>query len=166
MTIENEGTPGLIEGTQPAEFLEYDFGVASTGTDQIALLFRLTDGPWKGREVTWFGTFTEAAIEYTLEALANVGWDGKDVRTMKDALKRGTRVNLVFATEEYNGETRSRPRFINKAGIRFGAAGPMSKEQRNGFLRELQERLGASAVATGAAGRAFIPKGKDDDIPF
>jgi hypothetical protein len=166
MSTEDSTTPALIEGPQPAEFIEYDFGVADTGTDQIAVLFRLTDGPWKGREATWFGTFTEAALQYTLEALANVGWDGRDVRQMREQMKKGTRVSLVFQIETYNSEERSRPRFINKAGIRF-KNGPMTKDQRNGFLRELQTRLDGGVKATG--GKPFVshkPGTGDDDIPL
>lgn len=154
-------------GTVNAELVEYDLGTADSGTDQIAVLFRLTEEPWVGREFTYYGPFTKASFPFTCEALKAMGWRGEDFMSLRDDLKRGNKVRLVLEVETWEGVERPRIKFVNAAGLRI--KNPMTASRRKALGSTLQEWLNAGlgernvdGSAPGAAGG-----GKDDDdIPF
>ncbi|MGH7605564.1 MAG: hypothetical protein ACRENK_16415 [Gemmatimonadaceae bacterium] len=158
----------LIKGELLAEFIEYDFGIADTGADQIAMAFRLVEAPWTGKIVTWYGTFSEAAFPLTVDAMRAVGWQGRFLTTLKSDLRRGKLVQLVCEVEDYNGEDRSRVKFVNSAGVRLKTR--MTGEQRRDFGKDFQSRLDAGAGERNRTrGNPPVDPGAPedgDDIPF
>ncbi len=90
-----------------ARAVEWSFGKSSNGNEQVIVTFATDEG-----RKSWYGSFTEAAVDFTLEALENCGWDGGSLKTL-DGMG-SVDVNLVIDCEEYEGKLRERIRFINK----------------------------------------------------
>lgn len=161
----------LPNGRQPARLITYDLGLASTGREQIGVLFEFTDGPWKGEQITWYGHFTPEAFPITVRALRELGWSAERMDTLRAELKPGTVVQLVLEIETYQGRKRSRVKFINRRGlVRMDQS--MTSDQRRTFGVEVQQMLDAGLhEKAGAHTRSDAdPMGAggadDDDIPF
>lgn len=152
-------------GTVNAELVEYDLGTADSGTDQIAVLFRVTEEPWVGRELTYYGPFTKASFPFTCEALRAMGWQGDDFMSLRGDLKRGNKVRLVLEVETWDGVERPRIKFVNAAGLRL--KNRMAPARREVLARELQGWLNAGLGERNAVDGPTPGAGKDDDdIPF
>ena len=155
----------------PAKLVSYAIGLASTGREQIGVLFEVTDGEWQGRELTWFGSFTPESFPITVKGLRELGWTGKNVSTLRAELRPGTLVQLVCETEKYQGKDRVRVKFLNRRGV-VRMDQHMTTDQRKAFAVEVQQMIDAGlgeSKAPGTAGGEEVPAGRfpdDDDIPF
>ena len=70
-------------GTYTAKAIASGFGRTSTGKDQIAVKFEITqEGEFKGRHLTWRGFFTEKTRDRTFESLMAAGWAGESLQDM------------------------------------------------------------------------------------
>lgn len=104
----------IQEGTHPAVALSHQFGKA--GTDDkpnVGIMFKIIDGPDKGRTIPWFGYFTAKTFERTCESLRYCGWKGTDIANL------GTLdqiVDLDVAHEEYEEKQRARVNWVNRHG--------------------------------------------------
>lgn len=98
-----------------------ELGYANTGTEQVQVQFKILEGPDEGRDITWWGYFTDKAADRTLKALALAGWDGEDLSVLNGL--GNNEVLLVIADDTYNGETRQRVQWINPL------QGPISKNK-------------------------------------
>jgi hypothetical protein len=148
----------------PAKFVAYDIGMASTGREQIGLLFVAEDG----RELVYYGTFTPDSFPITVRVLRELGWQGTKIRNLRAELKYGCDVQLVCEEEQWQGKAKLRIKFVNRRGvIRMDSA--MTPEQRGGFATEVQQMLdaGLGDAAPGTrGGEAHAAPADDDDIPF
>jgi hypothetical protein len=166
MNDRNEREP--LSGRHPAKLITYDIGMASTGREQIGVLFEFTDGPGRGEQITWYGHFTPDAFPITVRALKELGWSGERIDTLRAELKPGTVVQLVLEVETYQGKKRSRVKFINRRGlVRMDQT--MTREQRQAFGVEVQQMLDQKIHERKAPGRgddAASSAPEDDDIPF
>jgi hypothetical protein len=165
-------TPGKYRA-QPTQA---EYGKASTGSDQIAITFRLLDGPEAGQHIAYFGYFTEATAEHTFEAMTNAGWDGVDLADVSMIGREGgPLVQLVIANEEdkRDGGVRSRVRYVNRV------AGPVLKQkmtegERADFAKRMRGALdNYKRKAAQATAQARPPQRqpqhethRGDDIPF
>lgn len=173
----------------------FDFGKAAKGTEQVAVEFEILDGPEAGRCLTWFGFFTEATTERTIESLRYAGWQGDDITTLDGLGSR--RVSLVVEHESYNGKVIAKVQWVN----RFGGMGvvklkqPMDEKQKRQFAAKMKgfaasvpalppedaavlQRQAANGNGNGASGHAVPaddppepgdaepPPHSDEEIPF
>jgi hypothetical protein len=127
-------------GRYRAKAIGHKLGKASTGNEQVLVNFEVTDGEHKGRIVYWYGTFTEASIERTLESLEHAGWDGVSLSQMSGLGDR--EVELVMENElGQDGQNRLRVRWVNKMG------GAMKVELDRGGVMALEERIKGAMLA-------------------
>jgi len=133
----------LPKGTYKARATEAEFGFTNTGTEQVAVTFEVVeDGEFQGERIAWFGFFTEATAERTIQALRVCGWTGDDLSDLSgfDA----NEVELVVEHEEYQGKTTAKVKWVNKVGNRVVLKHKMSDAQRT----ELAKRMKGLAVST------------------
>src|SRR5579872_2986178 len=131
-------------GNYKARVVEHQFGYAETGTEQVALTFEIVEaGDFEGQTITWFGFFTEATAERTVEALRTCGWEGDDLSNLAGVDRN--EVVLVVAHEQYNGKQVARVKWINRLGAgRIELKRPMSEAQK----LVLSKRLKGLVLAT------------------
>ena len=119
---------------------------SNKGTEQVAVEFRLLEGPNSGQRITAYLALTEARLPYTVKELRICGFQGDDL-TALDGLK-GTEVELVLDDDTYNGKTRTKVSFINKPG------GPKEASDK------------AAVAAKWRAKIAALPKEAEQPDPF
>ena len=124
----------------------HEWGYASTGTEQVGLRVVCLGGELDGQEVTWYGYFTEATEQRTLEALKTAGWDGTNVIDLPGLGTTEFELQLEEETDD-KGNTYLRPAFINRIGV------AMKNKMDDGQKRAFAARLGALAGGARPAGR-------------
>lgn len=147
-----------------------EVGTAKNGTDQIAVRFRIHNedadgrqGPRHGDSVVWYGFFTPAAEERTLESLKYCGWASDDLTDIafldEDACHRALPkyVQLVIENETYEGRTQEKVRWVN------------SLEENRSMVKQRASDSGVAALSArlrskAAAIRAAAERKKD--LPF
>lgn len=148
----------IPEGKQRAVAVEWSFGQAKTGTHQIAVTFDLLDLP--GQRITWYGSFTERAMERTVESLQYCGWS---CGRLDKLTGMGTQeVQLVIEHEDdQQGNPRPRVRWVNRAAAAFKneVQGDALSELADWVQQQMGDRLPAGAVDA-------PPPHTDADIPF
>lgn len=104
----------MNDGIYRARAKEAKLGTTNTGKEQIAVLLETVHdetGEFTGSTITWFGYFTDKAIEGTFRALRRLGWQGND---LSDLSTIGTKdVVIVVESEEYEGKFRPKVKWIN-----------------------------------------------------
>jgi hypothetical protein len=155
----------------PAKYVTYEIGLASTGKEQIGILFEVTDGPRAGQQLTWYGSFSRDAFPITVRALRELGWSGEKIDTLRRELRPGMPVQLVCELEQYQGKDRLKVKFINRRGqVRMDQL--LTPEQRRSFAVEVQGMLdaGLGERQPGSPSSAGEPEYAgdvpEDDIPF
>lgn len=169
---------------------DVQFGYAGTGSEQIAVVFRITKGDYQGHEITWFGSFaSEKSTEIALKALRNCGWKGTNVTDLAGI--DSEEVELVVSEDnDQDGNPRIRVQWVNKPGTgRVQMKQTMDPGAKAAFAARLKGQViamdkggGAAAPAKAAPaarnggaparGRGFggapatPPEPNDDDIPF
>lgn len=162
----------MIEpGTYRARARTAAMGMTGTGKEQVAVLFDLLDH--QGQSITWYGYWTEAAIDRTVESLRNCGWRGADVSDFT-----GIDANEVFIVIEHeddlNGVPRARVKWVNgSGGLAMRAALDPTQVKTvaarlKGAILASDRSAGRTAHTNGKGGTppaARTPSG-GDDIPF
>lgn len=144
---------------------EWSLGYASTGTPQVAVYFEFLD-EGVGGGITWFGFLSEKALESTVRGLRNCGWEGDELADLTGLDKN--EVELVVEMEEYNGQTRPKVRWVNRAG---GAAvkNAMGEDEAKAFSANLRARIRAidaqEKVKAKASGAAAAPTASRPPAP-
>jgi hypothetical protein len=161
-------------GIYRARAKEWELGEASTGTEQIGVLFALTDPEANGDTITWFGSFTEKAAPYTLQSLRNCGWEGDNLESL-DGLD-ANEVELVVEEQEYNGKVSLRVKYINRVGSgSLSLKSPMSPEKKRAFAARMRGQIAAldqkngtkkPTSRTGPLSPEPPPIAESGDIPF
>lgn len=142
------------------------FGYANTGTEQVGILVECLDGEFKGKQFTWYGFFTPAAEERTLEQLMIAGWDGTDVINLPGL--GTTEFELQLEEQEDHDENGSpagtfwRPTFINRIGVAM--RNQMDDQQKRAFAARLNAL--ARNMRGGAAQQQRQQRAAKDDILF
>lgn len=101
-------------GKYKARAKSWDLGTTDTGKEQIAVLFDLLSPGYEGRSIPWYGYFTDAALQFTVETMRACGWRGIDLDSL-DGLD-ANEVNLTIEHDTYNGVTRARVKWVNNGG--------------------------------------------------
>jgi len=165
-----------MKGTVKARAREWALGQSNNGKDQIAILFDIVAGEHAGKSITWFGYFTDATTERTLESMRHCGWDGDDFVSL-DGLN-ANEVELVLDEETYEGKTRTKVQWVNRTG-RLSLKNAMDKQQQQAFAAKMRgaaiaskKKYGAQPPPTNAHADPDSHPGSgsgsfgDDDIPF
>lgn len=152
----------MPDGTYRAAFGGYKLGFSSAGNEQIGILFELLDEPHKGRELVWYGSFSEAAFPITWRSLRALGWQGTAIATFAEDVKIGHVASLVVESEEFDGKRRNRIIFINRAGG-IPMRDQMNPAQRQAFAKKVQAMIDGKIHERKAPG---APPLDDDAIPF
>jgi hypothetical protein len=119
----------IAKGKYRARAIEHQFGIAGTGTDQIAIAFEILDeGDFQGNTITWFGALTKDAIDGTIKALRTCGWAGDDLAN-PDGLERNE-VELDVVHDTYNGKTAAKVKWVNRVGGGIAFKNPMTPAQK------------------------------------
>lgn len=175
-------------GRFKARAVDWQLGYSAKGGEQIAIMFKLVGGEHDGQHLTWFGSFSEAAVDRTLESLRYCGWASDDLAKIDDL---GTNeVELDVIEEEYTnpatGETklRSKVNWVNRP-FKLDLKKQMTPADIATFAARLKgkavasrQKVGAPAPTNGSAsGRQSrqgqsggwdnsAPPPTDDDINF
>jgi hypothetical protein len=161
---------------------QWGLGTAGNGTPQVAVRFDLVAFE---AGITWYGFFTDKAMETTLKALDACGWKGVDIKELdrEDCGLDANEVELVVEEERgQDGVVRSKVRWVNSGG---GVAlkNRMQGNDLDSFAAQMRKRIMAKdpararAAASAAPAKPPAPRappaappprepGSDDDIPF
>lgn len=160
---------------------EWALGHSGNGSEQIAVLFDYVNQSGEPDRITWFGYFSDAACDRTIEALRYCGWEGDDFGRLEGLDKN--EVELVLETETYEGKARLKVQWVNRlSGLALKA--PMDASQVASFAARMRGKAVASKQkmaaprtqtqarpATGQRSSNFdpgpeAPPPDDDDLRF
>lgn len=107
---------------------------ASTGTEQYVIDFKITEGEFEGEEIRGWFSCSPKAMKYTIKTLLACGCEFKDGdATNLDGLG-DLEVVLTIVNEEWNGETRTKIKWVNAPGTSDNAG--LLTDEKKSLLRE------------------------------
>lgn len=160
----------------------HDFGVSGNDNEQVGLRVQVIGGDLDGQSFPWFGTFSPAAEERTIEQLQIAGWTGEDIIRLPGL--GTTEFEVQFEEyEDYNDEgapyTYIKAKWLNRLSV--GMKNAMNEGQKASFAQRMAARMGKAAPAprggqqTRGNGQRSQPSSRgqqneydyqDDDIPL
>jgi hypothetical protein len=93
-------------------------GLSGSGSEFIRIPLLVTDaGSQEGREIVWRGYLTEAAARRTIQTLDDCFGKNWDIKSLASgaASFAGQMARITVDSEEYNGETRHKVKWLNPA---------------------------------------------------
>jgi hypothetical protein len=140
-----------------------DYGISETknGDPQVFLTFEVEP---EGR-LSYFGSLKGGALQFTIGALAALGYKGKDMSDLANgvdgrALQLGTRVSVAISDDDYPGhEGQKKINFVNAPGSGIKRADPVTAKAR-------LKALGVEAELAKYRNANGIVAKPNDDIPF
>ena len=154
-----------------------DYGVSETKSGDLQVFMQFdVEGEDEDlnvfKKMTYFGSLKGAAMPFTLDALAAVGYKGKDMSDLVEgvdggALKLGVAVSVAVGNNEYNGTVTRKIAFVNAPGSSVKHADPLTakaKLRALGMDAELAKYRSAAGVS-GASGHGAKPA-DTFDIPY
>lgn len=152
------------EAEYPVVAIKHRVGYAGTGTEQVGVRLRVTDGPLKGKYLLWYGTFTDNSEEITIRALRNLGFEGDDLYDQRewDAMyARAQEATAVVQHEVYKDKKRAKVAWINGGGDVI-----MAREMNDHELRAFGARMrGAFKRHGGGRSSSKQNERRDDRAP-
>lgn len=131
--------------TKPARL-----GRSNGGHEQIALTFEVygPEGEVLGT-MDWIGTFAPGkATEITLKALDTCGWTGAEPADLTGITDQ--EVELVIASETYEGKTSTRVKWINRPGAgRIEFKNKLGAQDAKALGAQLKGQIAAMRAARG-----------------
>jgi hypothetical protein len=174
----------IPEATYPARAVEYEFGTSDNGTEQIGVSFRITQGDYAGRVLTWYGFFnTPENAQRAIKSLRACGWKGDDLATLTGLTEND--VNIVVEVDDYQGKVTNKVAWVNGAGVAMKNV--MTEQQKKALAARMKGLIlaggggvrpapspGRQPPRNGGPNRAPAPPQDDDygyggsesDIPF
>lgn len=122
-------------GNYRAQALDGHLGYTLKGNEQIVIRFEIVEGPQKDQSIVWYGFFSDACFNRTIQSLRHCGWKGDDVSDLTGIDTR--EVDIVVEHSEYKGKVTPTVRWVNQAG---GGAG-MSPTQASDFAESIKSRI-------------------------
>ena len=162
----------LIAGKYRAKPTEAGLGFTKGNEDGsnkkecVAVRFEVTEGELQGEGITWYGYFTDKAVEYTMVNLRTCGWTGDDLADLS-SINGSADVVIVLVEEEFNGETSLKVKYINdpnSGGLMLNA--PMDEAARKTVAAKMRGAAVASRQGNPAAKVASKPAAPKDAHPF
>jgi hypothetical protein len=133
----NAMTPGKYR----AKAVSHKFGKSSKGTEQIYIDFELTSGEHKGQHLGYYGFFSEATADRTLESLEYCGWDGNSLGAMRGLGSKEVELVVELEKNEQDNKEYLKVRWINKIG------GGVKEELTGAGMSALENRLKGMILA-------------------
>lgn len=170
----------IEKGTYRALPVDATLGRTGTGKEQIAVLLELADE--SGRRISWYGYFTDATFDRTIESLRHLGWQGNDLSEFATGLPEGVNNEIEIVVdheEDQEGNTRARVRWIN-SGRGIAVKERLAEHEARAFGARMRSRVAALQAGKNggaATSRPAAPGPRpvaepareeltDDDIPF
>lgn len=141
----------IAPGTYKARAREWALGKSQNGKEQIAVLFELVGGPHDGQSITWFGYFTDATLDRTLDSLRHCGWSSDSLAEL-DGLDQNE-VEIVVDQEEYQGKTRTKVQWVNRPS-KLALKEQLSAQEAQAFAARLRGRTVAHKQKYGSPAAA------------
>lgn len=150
----------IEEGRHKGRAVSATLGVSDTGSEQIGVMFVITEGNAKNSTVSYRGFFTDATFERTIESLRYMGWTGNDLSVFLDVDEVGCyellpdEVELVVEHEQSStadGRVFPKVRWINK--ICAGSVSMKNKMDKASAKAFAERLLGACVAAPVSAGK-------------
>lgn len=134
----------LEEGQKEGVFRAVPSGAglsrAQTGNMQVGVMLNVMDADGVvGEQITWYGSLSEKAREFTFRSLRTMGWKGDDI---SDLSMLTNEVSIVVAREEYNGKTYEKVKFINAPGG-SGIRNQLDESEAKAFAASLKSTVRA-----------------------
>lgn len=124
----------------------WGLGESSTGKEQVAVEFEVLTPDAAEHVLTWYGYFTDATWERTVESLRHCGWQGDDLTQLEDL--DANEVDLVVEDEEYEGKAYPRVQWVNRAGG-LAIKTPLAGDKAKAFAAGMKDRIRALAASSG-----------------
>src|SRR4051794_36240960 len=125
----------LTVGHHKGRALNGDYGFASTRTRQVAVLFEFTDGECQGEQLTWYGFFTPATADRTVESLRNAGCTFPN-DNLADLTGLGSVECMLVVEEEEDGKLKIR--WVNKLGGGVALGTRMTEAEKRELAAEMR----------------------------
>lgn len=131
-------------------------GSASTGTEQVCVLFGYKHPDGDERTINWYGYFSsDKSTEIADEALTNLGWNPAENAYAYNSLNGddsplvGKTAQLVLDYEDdRDGQERLKVKFVNRGGGGLGLKERMSPEDAAAFAAKRRAMAGGAPVAS------------------
>lgn len=136
----------MENGTYRARATSWVLGETSTGKEQVAVEFSLTDPELQGERIAWYGFFTEKTFERTIESLRACGWTGDNLEDLSGL--DANEVDLVIEQETYEGKTTPRVRWVNRPGA-IGVKTALAPEKAKTFAAKMKAQIRAFDASQG-----------------
>jgi len=142
---------------------------------QVAVQFEVIEGPATGYRLTWFGYFTDKTWSRTVESLRCCGFKGDDLLQVATQ-ELNQEVSIVVQPDTWEGKTRMRIAWVNKASGGVKLAAPMGTDDLRKFAASMKSRVAQVKPVEGKkaepgatpppAASDEPPPPSDDDVPF
>jgi hypothetical protein len=150
-------------------------GKTENGAAQLAAAFEISEGPYAGTTLPWYGYFTDKTKKRTLESLRLAGWSNDDIGEIEGF--GDTEVDIVVGHNTWEGKTTARVDWVNRAGSGgIALKSPMNDAEKRAFAAKLKGEAVQSRKSVAPATKVppkkngkpaeEPPPAVDDDIPF
>lgn len=155
-----KGTHNMIEeGKYRAVATSAALGTSTGGTEQIGIMFQVTQGEYAGSGVGYRGFFTDKTFERTIESLRYAGWTGNDLSVFTECDEAACQrllpneVEIVVEHEAPttpDGKMYARVKWVNKLGSGVvSMKNKMDASAARSFAERMRGACAAVPVATG-----------------
>ena len=110
---------------------------ASTGTPQIGISFDLLD--LTGQTISYYGSLSDNALEFTVKALRACGWQGDDVSNLQGL--DANEVSLTVESEVYNGKSTLKVKWVNPPSGGLKMDSPIEGNDLAIFARTMKAKI-------------------------
>lgn len=137
----------MNNGRYNAKAVDCALGYTRNQKQQIEILLEVQDGPAKGERISYFGSFSGKAAQYTLEAMHACGWNTGE--PPKNVCRNVVPIEVFDELNENNGKTYQKVRiFTPRTSLMTPAENRMSEKEADEFLSNI------------------CPKPAEDDLGF
>lgn len=151
----------IPKGTYRARAVNAKLGQGKNAP-QVGIEFELLgDAALSGRRISYYGSFSDAAMEFTLRALRTCGWRGDDVSSLIGITDN--EVSLVIDQEEWEGKTRNKVKWVNPLGG-LAMKAELAEDEAKKFAAKMRGKVAAFNKSEGLRPAAKL-NGKDDAGP-
>jgi hypothetical protein len=147
-------------GRYKAKVIDHGISKTKAGDPQAVVRFEFetTTGY---RELTWFGSFKEGALEHTVRALVNCGLKGANPAS---ALEIGKEVSIVVEIDkDQKGEDRNVVRWVNSLG---GITNKIDQREANALLERFSGVVMALKEKEGTSTNSASACPQEDKLPW
>jgi len=128
-----------------------------------AVSFEILNGPQAGQRITAFLYFGDNSVERSMESLRYCGFTGDDIDKFADQHPE-IEVQIVVEHETYEGKTRPKVKWINKAGGgAFTFDAPLAPNDLRRFSAQFKSKLKSIPAVTGKKAERQAPTAAPPD---